>query len=366
MPNELRSEYEQILQSFLADHPFLHTFERQGAACVDFTGPAFRDYVLAKLMTLEEYDDFAKEYFSTAIGQSRFPSQLFFDFYLFFSRGKLRGSHFPYLYDAFKAKETDNMFSDVLVEQVDDEIYVTFGQYLIREEKEPVQKALTEFVMPARGEALCISQLNNGHIDVEEPVVLGMSDGDVVISNSGIRCKQLVARASHVMLTAGRGKSTGIACSDGIKAPPEFRVDIRVEDPGLLRISLPDINSWYKLIPYSYSFEDESDLDMEKFESALRGILKYFRKHGKDAPGRHHEFIQNVIVGNSTLKQSIFSFLRDKKIIYKDEKDLSQLKLNTGLSEQFGINWGNPSLTLSPGMQSLFEAYHVWEKDRTG
>ena len=54
--------------------------------------------------------------------------------------------------------------------------------------------------------------------------------------------------------------------------------------------------------------DDVQDVDTTKFEYAVKTILKYFRKHGKDAPGRYQDFIQNIIIGGSELKQSILDF----------------------------------------------------------
>ena len=66
LPRELSAEYGEIIESFLKDHPFVRISEKNGAVCADFTGPAFRDYVLAKMMTMDDSDDYdmyAQEYF---------------------------------------------------------------------------------------------------------------------------------------------------------------------------------------------------------------------------------------------------------------------------------------------------------------
>lgn len=362
LPEELSVEYAKGMGSFLRDHPFVHTFEHRGELYLDFAGPAFRDYVLAKLMRLDGYDMFAKEYFSTHNRSSHFPSQLFFDFYTHFLEGKLSGSHFPYLYEAFKSKEIGKTVSSVGIEQVEDIIYLTFSQGT------PSQgtPSTTEFTMDSGTELLHISQLNNGYIDIDDKVVLDAAGEDVIICNSSIKCGQLVVRTPNITLSVTEGANMLIVCTEAIDTSesPAAKFDVRTLK-GTLQISVPDIERWFKLRAYSYDFADESHVDFIKFENAVWGILKYFRKHGKDTPGRHREFIKNVIVGNSNLKQSAYHFLENKKIIYQDSKDLSQVKLSMKHLEKFGINWGDLSQGRSTSMYALFDEYNKYTQTQT-
>lgn len=359
LPEELSVEYAKGMESFLRDHPFVHTFEHRGELFTDFTGPAFRDYILAKLMRMDSCDIFAKEYFSTHNRSSHFPSQLFFDFYTYFLKGKLSGSHFPYLYEAFKSKEIGKTISSVDIEQVENILYFSFSQGT------PSQgtTSTTEFTMAAGIELLHISQLNNVYIDIDDKVVLGAAGEDVIICNSSIKCKQLIVQTPNIMISATDGVNTLIVCAEAIdtSGSPAAKFDIRTLK-GTLQISVPDIEKWFKLCAYSYNFADESNVDFIKFKNAVRSILKYFRKHGKDTPGRHREFIENIIVGNSMLKQSIYHFLEDKKIIYQDDKDLSQIKLSMKRLERFGINWGDLSQDQTASMHALFDEYNKYKE----
>lgn len=97
-----------------------------------------------------------------------------------------------------------------------------------------------------------------------------------------------------------------------------------------------------------------------KFENAVKNILKYFRKHGKDAPGRHFEFIKNIIIGGSSLKQSVHDFFLWSEIFYQDDKDPKQYKLNMGNLERYGVNWGAISQSSTPNFRSLFNEYSSW------
>ena len=365
LPNELLREYHECFTPFLKDHPFIHMFEHSEVPKADFTGPAFRDYVLARLMTDQEIgtdcDDYAQCYFSEHSSNVRFPSQLYFDLYDFYANRSMRSSHFKYLYDAFKSKERTKFASAVSIEQVEDEVFCTFRQDSAARVDNIHE---TEFSVDDVGEPIQIIQMNNGYVDVDSDIILGSTKEDVIICNSVIKCRKLLVASSNVMLTAESGGGILIACAEGIDRThcQNAKFDIRVATDELLRISTPDINDWYKLRKYHYDLEDESKLDVTKFENAVRAILKYFRKHRKDAPGKHREYIDNVIVGGSCLKKDILDFFTEKGIIYRDSKDPRQYKLNNTALEALGVNWGMLSRNSASDMKAVFDAYSAWKQ----
>lgn len=366
LPRELLREYHECIFSFLKDHPFLHSFIRNNVPSVDFTGPAFRDYVLARLMsgeeTSEDCDDYAQCYFSEHCQNSRFPSQLYFDLYEFNSGGEMKISHFKYLYDAFKSKERTKYASAVSIEQVDGDIFCTFMQDNALKGK---KIHATDFFVSDNSHPLQLSQINNGYIDVDLDIILGPATEDVIISNSIIKCGKLIIQAPNVMLIADVNSEVLIACNGGIDASkcPNSKFEIRAERDDLLKISAPDIDDWYKLRKYKYSLDDEVQLDVTKFENAVWAILKHFRKHRKDAPGKHREYIDNVIVGGSQLKKDILTYFIERGIIYQDSKDPKQYKLNNTALELLGVNWGMLSPNSTREMKAVLEDYCCWKQN---
>lgn len=268
----------------------------------------------------------------------------------------MKKSHFLHLYDAFKSKETAKISSAVLLEETDEGIYCRFTQTGQK------SKEQTEFYLDADSEPIAVNQLNNVYMDVNCDVVLGGNNEDAAITNSTVKCRQLILASQAVMITAQEEGGTVLIAREGINATkcPTAIIELRVEDDSLLKVDIPDINSWFKLRKYKYTFENESDIDITRFENAMKSILKYFRKHGKDAPGRHYEYINNVVVGNSKLKQSVLSFLNARGVIYQDHKDIKQYKLNDTRLDAMGINWGMLAQNSSQGMESVFEAYQKW------
>lgn len=364
LPRELLTEYYACVSSFLKDHPFLHTFERFGVPRIDFTGPAFRDYVLAHLMTDEslsgDCDDYAQWYFADRQKNVRFPSQLYFDLYEFNAKGNMKLSHFKYLYDAFKSKERTKYVSYVSVEQIDNRIYCTFRQdnaNKVTEYKE------VEFCAEDTSGTLQLIQFSNGYIDVDIDVVLGSEKEDVILSNTMIKCRKLCVHSANVMLVAEEGSELLLICEEAIDTSkcPSAKFDLRVDRKELLKIAIPEIGSWYKLRDYECLLEDESDLDMAMFGNATWAILKHFRKHGKDAPGKHREYIENIVVSGSKLKKTILDFFLEKGIIYHDSKDPRQYKLNTNALEALGVNWGMLSPNANREMKAMLSAYEAWK-----
>ena len=74
-------EYQVMLDTFLRQHPFVFdSMENKGnTKSVDFTGPAFRDYTLAKIILDSETEEYSNVYFENSESELYFPSQIFFD-----------------------------------------------------------------------------------------------------------------------------------------------------------------------------------------------------------------------------------------------------------------------------------------------
>lgn len=359
LPHELSIEYKECIEPFMKDHPFVQNTEKSGNVCIDFTGIAFRDYVLARLMTFPEYSYYATNYFNEHRHNVRFPSQLFFDFYCYFSNGIIDVAHFPYLYDSFKAKEQADTISRIEVEEADGETTCTFYQQFLKEERITPS---VPFQMNMHGEPILIAQASNLYIDTMGDVVLGDGHEDVRISNSTIKCAHLIANAPNIMIIGEAPAGTLLSYTEGLNVDryPAVKFDVRA-DKEYLKVSAPDVTQWYKLRPYKCVLDDAENVDTTKFEYAVKTILKHFRKHGKDAPGRHYEFIQNIIIGGSELKQNILDFFMAQGIIFKDDKDPKQYKLDSEKLEKFGVNWGHISQSSIPDFKDLFRAYCKWK-----
>lgn len=214
--------------------------------------------------------------------------------------------------------------------------------------------------------ALEITQLRNAYIDIDIDLLVGNPDEDAIIEDSSIRCKQLVVNSPNVMLVSNSEQSTVISCQKKIDSThsPNVKFDIRATNEANIKISIPEIESWFKLRKYCYNLDDVSAIDMTKFENAIRNILKHFRKHKKDAAGKFKDYIDNIVVGNSSLKQSVLDFLKSTSVIYQDSKDPRQYKLNNTALEGLGIYWSLISQNSSKDMQKAYKSYCIWNSQK--
>ena len=101
IPIEYHEEYLEVVNTQLSQHPFVKVLERNGQTEYDFTGTAFRDFVIAYVLANKELTDFVREY----IGECNkyCPSQLLVEFYNIFSNGNIEGNDIPLMYNSFKA-----------------------------------------------------------------------------------------------------------------------------------------------------------------------------------------------------------------------------------------------------------------------
>lgn len=211
-----------------------------------------------------------------------------------------------------------------------------------------------------------ITQLRNAYVDIDVDLLVGNLDEDSIIEDSQIRCKRLVVNSPNIMLVSNTKQDTVIACMKKIDSThcPSAKFDIRMTNEGSIKISIPEIESWFMLRKYYYNLDDVSEIDVTKFENAMRNILKYFRKHNKDAAGKHKDYIENIVVGNSGFKRSVLDFLKSEEIIYNDNKDPRQYKLNNTALEELGIYWSLISQNTSRSMQKAYDSFCNWARQR--
>ena len=103
-----------------------------------------------------------------------------------------------------------------------------------------------------------------------------------------------------------------------------------------LRVSLPNLADFYRLVSYKYDFDDLSNADITKFTHAMRCIMMEFRTHKKDTLAKDRERIDNVTVGNNPLKRQVLEYLKHAGIIYKSAH---LYKVDTEKMQKVGISY---------------------------
>lgn len=323
LPDELINDYQYILDSFLPQHPFVRTSSETSLykKSIDFTGPAFRDYVLANILLNKQYEPLADTYFEESQSQSYFPSQIFFDFYMEKTNCTIKPNHISYVYDSFRAKATayEHAYLNCIEhfeEQNDNFDLVcetTFGMSPNSNKasrKEDCCAVIYPTELPLEFEQLI-------NVFVEAPnmtISIGHQGMLTRIYNSSVVCKNIVWSTNNITIESYEPEGCLIVAKDGFSGNP-LTIDISKNDN--LNISSPNIDNYYRLIPYKYNFDDTSKFDNTKFIHSLRCILSEFRTHRKDTLAKTADRIDRITVGSSKTKQLILDYLKSCNIIYR-------------------------------------------------
>lgn len=353
MPTELYSDYIESLKIFLPQHPFLQNLVNNES--VEFTGPAFRDYVLAFVLSKNEYEDLALEYFSDRSVTSHFPSQLLFDFYVVFSDAEMTGKIFPLLYDSYKAKETATKIAYIDISSVGSEKFAVF-----RLDDFSISKKVEDSELCIVGnDALYISRLANGNVDIEGDVYIGDSKNTSRIYNSTILAQQIYFNTVHIYIEARKpGNCLLVSEKDVINKYVDIpKFEIQSDSKSLIKISIPNINNYYKLRPYKYNFDTLDGDNYLRFCMFVKKIMNCLRKHRKDAPAKDKEFIDNEIISKNQFKRNIMEFLINKEIIYIDSKQSYLYKLNVDRLTEYCLSWVDFTQDDNRGLLKLYSEF---------
>lgn len=367
LPPQLIDEYQAMLDSFLPQHPFVRRSVDTAFSGrdTDFTGPAFRDYTLAKIILNPEHNMLADMYFEESQSQSYFPSQIFFDCYTNISRNVIQPQHIAYVYDSFKAKATAYERPYLECTEMagqDNDKPKCLTVFAMIEAKQQVSKKDEYFAeIPCVGAALKFDQLvyvaiNTPNMDVE----IGRQGVDARIYNSSIVCRKVIWNTQNVAIESYGSEGCLLVASNGFVGEG-IRFDIVHADN--LNISAPNLNSYYRLIEFNYDFEDESKLDITKFIHALRCILIEFRSHKKDTLAKSAERIEYVTVGNSTIKRQVLRYLKYCGIIYSSAH---LYKIDESKMQEKGIFFDALSRMDTQKMKGAFNDYCRWNQNNAG
>ena len=334
IPFEFIEEYLEIVNTQLPQHPFIQAKGNDLNVHYDFTGTAFRDYIIAYNLSLDETCDFVDEYL--AENNKYCPSQMLIQFYNQVSDKKIRGRHIPLMYNSFKAHA-----------QFGDEIYVHINgdkndcsvEFNLKRENIIILKI--EFNIIDFEEGIYINQLSNCYIDVDGYVYIGDLSGESRIANSTINCNEIIWRSEHISIEAyspGNCELNANKINYITNTIPRF--EIKTDNKKNLKIVCSSMNGYYKLIPYKCNdYDQEEDYNFIRFANLIRRIFSCLRSHSKDTPARKMDFIDNRIVSVSAKKKYILKYLLSKHLLYTDEQAWLY-KLDTKKLSDLSINWG--------------------------
>lgn len=361
LPPQMVDEYQDILDTFLRQHPFVrNNFEHgfQGHSSIDFTGPAFRDFTLAKLI-LSKHEDLASMYFDEAKSDFYFPSQIFFDCYTYITRGSVRASHLFYVFESYRAKATalEHPYlqcSEVLNDESSEPISAIALFGMTTNKRLPERKE-TVLDMIINCDTIILEQLSNLSLDLPHlNIRIGKKGTDTRIYNSSLVCNKLIWKTDSVVIESYAPEGCLFVSNEAaIGDIPHFDISNDKE----LRISIPNLNDYYRLVPYKYDFDNPSTVDITKFTHALRCIMMEFRTHKKDTLAKDWERIDNVTVGSNPFKQKVLQYMKEREIIYKQNH---LYKVDQGKMQQAGISYSALSRMRVDLLDVTYKDFCVW------
>lgn len=365
LPPQLIDEYQAVLDSFLPQHPFVRNSVETVLAGreFDFTGPAFRDYSLAKIILNSEHEPLADMYFEESQSQSYFPSQIFFDCYTKISTNIIQPNHISYVYDSFKAKATAYerpylQCSELPASEVDSaKCLAIFGMIPAKNQTGKRDDYYAE--IPVTETPLLFGQL--AYVSVDTPnmsVIIGRNGVDARVYNSSVIGKAIIWGTRNIVIESYPPEGCLLVAREGFSGDSVL-IDIVKADN--LKVSAPNLNAYYKLIPYQYDFEDTSGFDIIKFIHALRCILVEFRTHRKDTLAKSAERIEFVTVSNSAIKRQVLDYMKHYGIIYSSDH---LYKVDEAKMQAKGIHFNALSRMDVQQMQNAFVDFCKWAQDQ--
>lgn len=334
IPIEYHEEYLEVVNTQLLQHPFIKVLEKNGEIEYDFTGTAFRDFVIAYVLANKELTDFVHEYINDC--NKYCPSQLLVEFYNIFSKGNIEGNDIPLMYNSFKAHA---QVGDKITLHINGDCEDCSVEFIFEKGNGSSIESL-EFEINNLDKGIYIDQLSNCYVDVESKVYVGNSKNEARIYNSVINCDTIIWRSEKVSIEAySPGECSLIVDNFDYTTDTLPMFEVKTDDKRNFKVNCKNLKGYYKLIPYQVDDVANSITDdYESFANLIRRIFSCLRSHSKDAPARKIDFINNRIISLSDYKKNILTFLLDKSILYTDEQDWLY-KLNTDKLSTYSIKW---------------------------
>lgn len=357
IPIEYHDEYLEVVNTQLSQHPFVKAIERDGKTEYDFTGTAFRDFVMAYALANKDLTEFVREYISDC--KKYCPSQLLIEFYNIFSNSNIDGNDIPLMYNSFKAHAQVGDKITLHINGDNDDCSVEFIF-----EKEDLSIESLEFTITNLKDGIYVDQLSNCYIDVDGKVYVGSSKNEARIYNSTLNCNTIVWRSEKVSIEAYSPGDCSLIVNDMnyiTDTIPLF--EVKTDDKRNFKVNCSNLKGYYKLIPYQVKETENNNADdYTAFANLIRRIFSCLRSHSKDAPARKIDFIDNRIVSLSDYKKNILAFLLNNGILYTDEQDWLY-KLNTDKLSTYSIKWHDVRDGNFSSLKMLYDAYKEYNKD---
>ncbi|WP_161140318.1 hypothetical protein [Propylenella binzhouense] len=306
LPDHAADLYEESIEEFLREHPFLLEGSRVAANVV------FRDYLYA--LMLKENDALSADIISDHSRLSGRPSPLLFEF--FFGEGgrdvvhRIDATHMGMLYESALASETIDRNVQLSLESGDSsssELEGSFEFFTDEARETIIEPRVVQFSTTVVSCLVFSRILSHADIDIDGCIKFSSPSkefefvGDVWISARDLvfDVESIVIRPRRPERPTEDARQTttsihGINVQDGVSRPPKVFGTLQVDFPGAERYP------WGKFKSSLPDTGDEGD-DYERAERILRRIVTAFRSHSRGSLARFRDKIESSRVSRGAL-----------------------------------------------------------------
>ena len=346
VPPQLINDYQEVIDTFLPQHPFIKLIKKDNtnSSMYDFTGPAFRDYTIAYLLLNEDSKSLIDMYCSEYFKNHYMPSQILYSCYKSLNKDKINIVHLSLLYNSFSSKAKVNQMAYMQCTKVDfdeeywdnidyDSLYGLATFFIAGNNLDFNPDYL--FLLNGSQQNVCaFNNLLNSIITFPDITVKLGNNSDVCrINNSLVICDTLEWNSDKIIIESYKPNGCLLVSR---QPSPNRNVVFEIVSSEKLRVDIPNVNDFYRLVAYKYNLNDKSKIDIVKFTYSLRSIFVEFRTHKKDTMAKDAQRLDNVILKNNELNKIVFDYLFSKGIVYRDDH---LYKVDMNKMKAVGINY---------------------------
>lgn len=312
------------VRSFLPQHPFISV---DGAGLNEFSGPAFRDYCLARAFCSDSEGsrDFAEYYW---VDRSPVTSAVLFDVYAYLGNGVVAAEHVDALYFSFSSLTGK---SDCSLDLYDSE-----GKTVLVMERDG---EFVEFEV-SPGQISISNMLSNARIDCERRIYLDAVDV-LEIADSEIDAGVLEVAASALGVS---GDVSLVSREFVTRKGTPISLRLRAADSEL-GVNFPGDDGYPWASHRVDSAQQDDGDEARRVSHVINRILRTFRKHARSEFARYRDLVRKHFVGQSRDAQAAFEFLLTIGAVFERG---NLYVLNTNVLDEHAIQWAGATNRLDP------------------
>lgn len=317
---QIATQLDEMLRSFLPQHPFLDG--------KNFAGPAFRDYVLANGLTSDECR-FASEIWI----ESNRPLFTPILASLYHTAGSARAfaEDAELLYESANAGAVSGQSSLLLFVSESDPDDLTIE--IAGDDSGPLGERL-HFSAKNPTEISFKRRLTNAQIVTSAVVSLGRKDQLFEIVDSEVVAERIRFESDHVRVRSEGVGVSRLESNKSIQTPPIFKVDALNSD--LLSVVAPNSKVYPWNPYYSESIGQQERVDADTTLHVMARILGWFRKDRRKEYGRYKDLIVKHVVGSSLTARYALGFIQNIGALSEDK---NLYFIDTDILDSYEISW---------------------------